>query len=236
MLLGLQLVALLGFGAGGLRPPRSGGAEPVLAQPAGVRRLRPVRRGRAALPVHLLGLGRADHRQRGDQGQRPDARPGRRDLDGAAARHLPVHRVRRDQLRGHGTDGLGLGNPDNAADVLATLGPPVLGTALAKVVQFAICVSAISALLTCVISSPRTTLSMASHGALPKAFSRIHPTLPHARLRHRVLRSGGGRPAGGAGDGVGQLPRRRHPVDRPTDRLLLRSHRPWRASGTSAGG
>jgi amino acid transporter len=76
---------------------------------------------------------------------------------------------------GTGTDGLGLGNADNAADVLATLGPPVLGTALAKVVQFAICVSAISALLTCVISGPRATLSMGSHGALPKAFTRIHP-------------------------------------------------------------
>lgn len=76
---------------------------------------------------------------------------------------------------GTGTDGLGLGNPDNAADVLATLGPPVLGATLAKVVEFAICVSAISALLTCVISSPRATLSMASHGALPQAFKRIHP-------------------------------------------------------------
>ncbi len=76
---------------------------------------------------------------------------------------------------GTGTDGLGLGNADNAADVLATLGPPVLGTVLAKVVQFAICVSAISALLTCVISSPRTTLSMGNHGALPQAFTRIHP-------------------------------------------------------------
>ena len=77
---------------------------------------------------------------------------------------------------GTGTDGLGLGNADNAADVLKTLGPPVLGATLAKVVELAICVSAISALLTCVISSPRTTLSMGSHGALPKAFSRIHPT------------------------------------------------------------
>jgi len=76
---------------------------------------------------------------------------------------------------GTGTDGVGLGNADNAADVLATLGPPVLGTVLAKVVQFAICVSAISALLTCVISSPRGSLSMGSHGALPKVFTRIHP-------------------------------------------------------------
>ena len=71
--------------------------------------------------------------------------------------------------------GIGLGNADNAGDVLASLGGPVLGTALAKVVQLAVCVSAVSALLTCVISSPRGTLSMAAHGALPRAFTRIHP-------------------------------------------------------------
>jgi amino acid transporter len=76
---------------------------------------------------------------------------------------------------GTGTDGPGLGNPDNAADILATLGSPVFGGALAKVLQLAICVSAIAALLTCVIGSPRTTLSMGSHGALPRAFTRILP-------------------------------------------------------------
>ena len=76
---------------------------------------------------------------------------------------------------GVGSDGLGLGNPDNTADILATLGSPVLGTALAKVLHLAICVSAIAALLTCVIGSPRTTLSMGSHGALPPVFARIHP-------------------------------------------------------------
>ena len=76
---------------------------------------------------------------------------------------------------GVGSDGLGLGNPDNTADILATLGSPVLGTVLAKVLQLAICVSAIAALLTCVIGSPRTTLSMGSHGALPPVFARIHP-------------------------------------------------------------
>ncbi|WP_157536042.1 APC family permease [Kitasatospora mediocidica] len=75
--------------------------------------------------------------------------------------------------------GLGLGNPAGATDVLATLAPAVLGTALAKAVQLAICLSALSALLTSLISSSRATLSMASHGALPPAFARIHP-------RHRT--------------------------------------------------
>ncbi|WP_329432251.1 MULTISPECIES: APC family permease [unclassified Streptomyces] len=80
---------------------------------------------------------------------------------------------------GTGTSGLGLGNAGNAADVLSALGPPVLGTALAKGVQLAVCVSAISALLTCVVGSSRATLSMSVHGALPRAFARIHP-------RHRT--------------------------------------------------
>ncbi|MFD0260630.1 APC family permease [Kitasatospora indigofera] len=80
---------------------------------------------------------------------------------------------------GTGDSGLGLGNPANAADVLATLAPSVLGTALAKVVQLAVCVSAVSALLTCVVGSSRATLSMGVHGALPAAFARIHP-------RHRT--------------------------------------------------
>uniref|UniRef100_A0AAU2K2M1 APC family permease n=1 Tax=Streptomyces sp. NBC_00049 TaxID=2903617 RepID=A0AAU2K2M1_9ACTN len=80
---------------------------------------------------------------------------------------------------GTGTEGIGLGNPDNAADVLSTLAPPVLGTALAKVMQLAVCVSAVSALLTCLVGSSRGTLSMAAHGALPQAFARIHP-------RHRT--------------------------------------------------
>ncbi|MFD9127661.1 APC family permease [Kitasatospora sp. NPDC059571] len=76
---------------------------------------------------------------------------------------------------GTGGTGVGLGNADNASDVLATLAPSVLGGALAEVVRLAVCVSALSALLTCLISSPRGTLSMAAHGALPAAFARIHP-------------------------------------------------------------
>ncbi|WP_306335083.1 APC family permease [Streptomyces sp. KL118A] len=80
---------------------------------------------------------------------------------------------------GTGTGGIGLGNPDNAADVLSTLAPPVLGTAPARVMQLAVCVSAVSALLTSLVGSSRGILSMAAHGALPAAFARIHP-------RHRT--------------------------------------------------
>ncbi|MCF3120450.1 APC family permease [Streptomyces arenae] len=80
---------------------------------------------------------------------------------------------------GTGTVGAGLGNPDNAADILATLAPPVLGTTLAKVMQLAVCVSAVSALLTSLVGASRGTLSMAAHGALPAAFARVHP-------RHRT--------------------------------------------------
>ncbi|WP_405674569.1 APC family permease [Streptomyces canus] len=80
---------------------------------------------------------------------------------------------------GTGTGGIGLGNPDNAADILSTLAPPVMGTALAKVMQLAVCVSAVSALLTSLVGSSRSTLSMAAHGALPKAFVGLHP-------RHRT--------------------------------------------------
>ncbi|CAM5439891.1 putative amino acid permease [Streptomyces spiroverticillatus] len=76
---------------------------------------------------------------------------------------------------GTGTEGLGLGSEENAADVLATLAPPVVGDALAKVIQLAVCVSAVSALLTCLVGTSRATLSMSAHGALPKRFARIHP-------------------------------------------------------------
>ncbi|MFD0568209.1 amino acid permease [Kitasatospora gansuensis] len=69
---------------------------------------------------------------------------------------------------GTGDTGTGLGNPDSAGDVLATLAPPVLGTALAKVMQLAVCVSAVSALLTSLVGSSRGALSMSAHGALPR--------------------------------------------------------------------
>ncbi|MFF7777442.1 APC family permease [Streptomyces tanashiensis] len=76
---------------------------------------------------------------------------------------------------GTGPGGTGLGNADNASDVFSTLAPPVLGPALAKVMELAVCVSAVSALLTSLVGSSRGLLSMAAHGALPPAFARVHP-------------------------------------------------------------
>ncbi|AJF69235.1 APC family permease [Streptomyces vietnamensis] len=76
---------------------------------------------------------------------------------------------------GTGTGGLGLGKAENAADVLTLLSPTVLGGAASRVVTLAIAVSAVGALLTCAGSSPRSTLSMSAHGALPAAFGRVHP-------------------------------------------------------------
>ncbi|MGW6415750.1 APC family permease [Streptomyces sp. NPDC055055] len=80
---------------------------------------------------------------------------------------------------GTGTTGTGLGNPENAADILATLAPSVLGPTLGRAMELAVCVSAVSALLTSLVGSSRGTLSMAAHGALPAAFARVHP-------RHRT--------------------------------------------------
>ncbi|MFJ9410234.1 APC family permease [Streptomyces sp. NPDC101393] len=76
---------------------------------------------------------------------------------------------------GSGSSGLGLAGEETAADVLTGLAPAVLGAAPAKLVQLAIGVSAVGALLTCTASTPRTTLSMSAHGALPAAFGRMHP-------------------------------------------------------------
>ncbi|MBO0510532.1 APC family permease [Streptomyces beijiangensis] len=76
---------------------------------------------------------------------------------------------------GTGTTGIGLRNEDNVTDVLAALSPAALGGPLAKVVQLAVALSAVAALLTCVVSTSRPNVSVAVHGALPRAFARVHP-------------------------------------------------------------
>jgi amino acid transporter len=77
---------------------------------------------------------------------------------------------------GAGSEGIGLGAEATAADVLAVVGASVLGTGiLSKLLILAVLSSAVAALQTGILPAARTTLSMATFGALPRSFARIHP-------------------------------------------------------------
>jgi amino acid transporter len=85
---------------------------------------------------------------------------------------------------GTGTEGVGLGNEANAADVFAALGPAVFGDGVAGRVFEALLVlsvltSAAASTQTTILPTARTALSMAAHRALPRSFARVHP-------RHRT--------------------------------------------------
>lgn len=69
----------------------------------------------------------------------------------------------------------GVGGETASADVLGTLAPDVLGPVLTKIVELAICLSAVGALLTCVVASARPNLSVSRHGAQPAVLGRVHP-------------------------------------------------------------
>jgi amino acid transporter len=179
LLLGLQLLALLGFGAAALL--RHGAATPALGW------LNPLAFGgfgpfaEAVLLCLFIYWGWDSLLSVNEETRDRTRVPGQAAVISTLILlgTYVFTAVAAISFAGTGTTGIGLGNADNAGDVLASLGGPVLGTALAKIVQLAVCVSAVSALLTCVVSSSRGTLSMASHGALPRAFTRIHP-------RHRT--------------------------------------------------
>ncbi|WP_031468203.1 APC family permease [Sciscionella sediminilitoris] len=81
---------------------------------------------------------------------------------------------------GVGTHGIGLGNPDNAEDVLAGLSGAVFGTgglgALFGVLMvISVLTSSAATSQATIMPVARSTLAMASYGALPKAFARVHP-------------------------------------------------------------
>ncbi len=71
----------------------------------------------------------------------------------------------------HGVDFLN----DNADDVLSALGKDVLPWGLDKVLIIAVLTSAAASTQTTILPTTRATLSMATHGAIPKHFGRIHP-------------------------------------------------------------
>ncbi len=60
-------------------------------------------------------------------------------------------------------------------DVLGALGKDVLGSPWDKLLIIAVLTSASASTQTTILPTTRATLSMASHGALPKSFAKIHP-------------------------------------------------------------
>lgn len=75
---------------------------------------------------------------------------------------------------GVGADGIGLGNKDTAADLLAVVGAAVLGSAWGKLLILAVLSSAIAALQTGILPTARTVLSMATARAVPATFGRMN--------------------------------------------------------------
>jgi amino acid transporter len=81
---------------------------------------------------------------------------------------------------GDGSTGNGLGNINNAGDVLSIQGHAVFGTTgigsvLTHLLLLMVLSSAAASTQTTILPTARTTLSMAAYKALPKSFSKIHP-------------------------------------------------------------
>jgi amino acid transporter len=81
---------------------------------------------------------------------------------------------------GVGDSGSGLGNPDNADDIFASLGAEVfgnsgLGKVMGTLLIITVLTSASASTQTTILPTARTSLSMAAYKAIPKRFARIHP-------------------------------------------------------------
>ncbi len=81
---------------------------------------------------------------------------------------------------GVGSQGIGLGNVNNAADVFNAIGPTLYGNSvLGKIgidlLAISILTSASASTQTTILPTARTTLSMAVYRAIPAKFARIHP-------------------------------------------------------------
>ncbi|MBB3602395.1 amino acid transporter [Mycolicibacterium sp. BK556] len=80
---------------------------------------------------------------------------------------------------GTGTEGIGLGNPDNAADAFAAIGPALFGDSVLGhigllLLSASILTSASASTQTTILPTARTTLSMGVYKALPESFAKIH--------------------------------------------------------------
>ena len=80
---------------------------------------------------------------------------------------------------GVGTEGIGLGNPDNADDIFAAIGPDLFGDSVIGhigllLLSASILTSASASTQTTILPTARTTLSMGVYKALPESFAKIH--------------------------------------------------------------
>jgi amino acid transporter len=80
---------------------------------------------------------------------------------------------------GVGSGNLGLGNPNNASDVLNVLGHAVfgtsgIGTVFVKLLLLMVLSSAAASTQTTILPTARTTLAMSVYRAIPTAFSKVH--------------------------------------------------------------
>src|SRR5437764_1024529 len=78
------------------------------------------------------------------------------------------------------TTGNGLGNLDNAGDVLSVQGHAIFGTTgfgptFYHLLLLMVLSSAAASTQTTILPTARTTLSMAAYRALPKSFAKVHP-------------------------------------------------------------
>ena len=75
---------------------------------------------------------------------------------------------------GVGTEGIGLGNEENAGDVFRAISEPVLGD-WSWIVLVAVLVSAVASTQTTILPAARGTLAMGVYRALPSRFATMHP-------------------------------------------------------------
>ncbi|WP_120521908.1 APC family permease [Arthrobacter celericrescens] len=69
----------------------------------------------------------------------------------------------------------GITDPETVSDVLSVLGPQATGELFGQVIVLAVGLSALAALMTVAVSTPRSWLSMGTYGALPRTVTRMHP-------------------------------------------------------------
>jgi len=76
---------------------------------------------------------------------------------------------------GVGTEGVGLGNEENAENVFGDLAEPVMGGPLHLFLFLAVVASSAASLITTFLPASRTMLAMGTYKAFPVRFAKIHP-------------------------------------------------------------